>query len=370
MKILFFYIFKRFWLAFIALSFGFMMLIFLIDFIETSYRLSKRLEFSALDFLQISALKMPELYTEILPFLVLFASVAIFRRFINDSELDVFRSAGVSAWQFLSPAVMGAFIIGVFNLLILSNIAIRSSTLSEAISDQLRGVQTQNTNQQQVISSQVWLHDIIGEEFYTFDLMNISPAKANLSEIKIQSMDIRIQNSQGELQRQIQAKNVTIDDARWILKNPVIIDYTQNQKQLIPELVLITHFSPEKLVQSALSAEFLNFFQLIKSIKTAKQSGLNSDQYLLYALNKVSNIILLIALAIIGGTLALRHKRRGGGTLVLVLSISSGFLVWIFSAIMLTLGMDAKIPVFAAALLPALLAFFVAILLILYREEG
>ncbi len=370
MRILFFYIFKRFWLIFTALSFGFMMLIFLIDFIETSYRLSKRLEFSALDFVQISALKMPELYTEVLPFLVLFTSVAVYRRFISDSELDIFRSAGISAWQFLSPAIASACILGILNLLVLSDIAIKSSTMSEAITDQLRTQQSKTIDTEQVISSQVWLHDTIDGEFYTFDIMNIAPAKANLSVIKIQSMDIRVQNAQGEIQRQIQANNVIIDDARWVLKNPIIIDYTQNQKQQVSKLILDTHFSPKELAQSALSAEFLNFFQLLESIRTARQSGLNSDQYLLYALNRLSDIILFVALAMIGGTLALRHKRRGGGTLVLVSSISSGFLVWIFSAIMLTLGIDGKVPVFAAALLPAILALFVAILLILYREEG
>lgn len=347
-----------------------MMLIFLIDFIETSYRLSKRLDFSAINFVQVSILKMPELYTEILPFLILFTSVAVYRKFINDSELDVFRSAGISAWQFLKPAATGACILGVLNLLIFSDIAIRSSTMSEAITDQLRAKQSENVDKKQIISSQVWLHDTIDGEFYTFDIINIAPAKANLSVIKVQSMDIRVQNTQGALKRQIQANDIIIDSAKWVLKDPTIIDYAQNQKRQLPELILNTHFSPKELAQSALSAEFLNFFQLIKSIKIAQNSGLNADQYLLFALNKLSNIILFIALALIGGTLALRHKRRGGGTLVLVSSVSSGFLVWTFSAIMLTLGIDGKMPVFAAALLPAIVAFFVAILLILYREEG
>ncbi len=370
MKILFFYIFRRFWWNFFAFSLGFMLLIFLIDFIETSYQLSKRLEFSAVDFVQISLLKMPELYTEILPFLVLFTAVAVYRRFILDSEIDVFRSAGISAWQFLSPAVIGAGIIGMVNLLLLSTIAIKTTTMAEAMKDQLEYKSNSNIVQQQVISWRTWLHDVIDGESYIFDIINISPTAADLSRLKIQVMDIRVQNSDGKLQRQIKANNIDINSSNWLLPNAVIIDYVKGEQRKVENYVLSTNFTPSKLVQNALPADFLNFFQLVDAIKTGKENGAKITPYLLHALSKLSEVVLFVSLASIGGTLALRHRRRGGGMWVLAMSVGAGFAVWVLSEVILTLGIEEKIPVLAASLLPALLASFVALLLILYREEG
>ena len=56
--------------------------------------------------LKMGCYKLPETIEKILPFVVLFAGMFTFWRLTRSQELIVARAAGVSAWQFLMPALL------------------------------------------------------------------------------------------------------------------------------------------------------------------------------------------------------------------------------------------------------------------------
>ncbi|WP_319529122.1 LptF/LptG family permease [uncultured Cohaesibacter sp.] len=57
---------------------------------------------------------MPELNERILPFATLFGSIAAFLNLSRRLELVIVRASGMSAWQFISPALFVAAGLGVF----------------------------------------------------------------------------------------------------------------------------------------------------------------------------------------------------------------------------------------------------------------
>ncbi len=57
---------------------------------------------------------MPQTAEEALPFAVLIGAILALYRMTRSQELIVTRAAGVSVWQFLTPAVAIAFAIGIF----------------------------------------------------------------------------------------------------------------------------------------------------------------------------------------------------------------------------------------------------------------
>ena len=68
--------------------------------------------------LQMSLFKLPHLAETILPFTVLFGAMVAFWRLANANEIIVARAAGVSIWQFLIPAMIFTFGVGVFQVAI------------------------------------------------------------------------------------------------------------------------------------------------------------------------------------------------------------------------------------------------------------
>src|ERR1700722_16373060 len=117
-KMLFRYIARQF-LGWCGGVFAAMLIIvFLLDYIELIRRSGTRPEATLLMLLQMTALKQPYMAQQIIPFAILFGTMMAFWRLTRSNELVVARAAGVSVWQFLTPPIIGAFLIGVVAVMV------------------------------------------------------------------------------------------------------------------------------------------------------------------------------------------------------------------------------------------------------------
>ncbi len=98
-------------------------IIFLIDFVEISKSLGVRTELSSLQILGLMLLKSPNVILVLLPFAFLFGTLAAFVNLNRRSELIAMRAAGMSAWRFVTPASVTAFMIGVITVTALNPLA-------------------------------------------------------------------------------------------------------------------------------------------------------------------------------------------------------------------------------------------------------
>ena len=69
---------------------------------------------------QMSLLKLPNLLQKTIPFIILFAGMATFWRLARANEAVVARAAGVSAWQFILPAVVITLAIGTLQVCVVN----------------------------------------------------------------------------------------------------------------------------------------------------------------------------------------------------------------------------------------------------------
>lgn len=367
MSILFRYIFKRFWMTFLSLSSGLILLVFIIDSLETGYRIARKDNTQPLDAIGLSLLKMPGLFEEILPFAVLLTSVLVYRRLSLDSEIDVVRSIGVSAWRFLRPTIAAAAIIAIFAVTLLNPIAVRLNAIYEIQEEVAKGAAIDDKS---IIQNNSWIRDKIDDKYYLITLGQVLPVSYQKDEFRIRSGNIRIQNEDSDLLEQYLFNRAIISDTEWKLFNIEYINYETSEIKHLEELTLTTNLPASSLIQRTVSAEFLTFWQLPQNIHILKKAGLDTSQHRLYFFNKLSLPILYIALCILGAILALRPSRRGGGIFVTIASIGSGFAVWTFSSIVFSLGLEGNMPAIAAAWLPAIIAIMISLTLILYREDG
>ena len=113
-------------------------LVFLIDFTELSGRTTGLPGFTYGTALAISALRMPMIMLQTVPFVGLFSAMATLVSLNRKYELVIARSAGVSAWQFLLPCCIGALLFGVLSVGVLNPIAAHAFSWSEQMETQLR----------------------------------------------------------------------------------------------------------------------------------------------------------------------------------------------------------------------------------------
>ena len=106
------YIGRHFLVCFVGVLCTLLLIVFLFDVIELLRRSAGRTTAPATVLVQLTLLKMPKLAQEMVPFVVLFASMIAFWRLTRSHELTVVRAAGVSVWQFLFPVVGAVILIG------------------------------------------------------------------------------------------------------------------------------------------------------------------------------------------------------------------------------------------------------------------
>ncbi len=108
-------------------------LIFVIVFVELLRRVSDNPQTDVGTVAVMSIMRAPYTTEMILPFAVLFGSMATFVDLTRKLELVVARASGMSVWQFLAPPLLAAFLLGVFSVTIYNPV---STTLKQR-SDQM-----------------------------------------------------------------------------------------------------------------------------------------------------------------------------------------------------------------------------------------
>src|SRR5438309_1491252 len=96
---------------------------FLLDYIELIRRGGTRTQASWGMLLEMAALKLPHTAQDVMPFAILFGTMLAFWRLTRSNELIVARASGVSVWQFLTPAVLVALVVGVAAVTVFNPIA-------------------------------------------------------------------------------------------------------------------------------------------------------------------------------------------------------------------------------------------------------
>src|SRR5437016_4621973 len=102
----------RFLGAVMSVFFGIFLLIVLVDYIEMMRRAADVVNLSAWMAAKASFFRVPQLTERILPFSILVGTMACYLNLSRRLELVVARAAGMSAWQFVAPAVLMAFLVG------------------------------------------------------------------------------------------------------------------------------------------------------------------------------------------------------------------------------------------------------------------
>ena len=127
---------------------------FLLDYIELIRRGGAKIQATLSLLFEMAALKLPHTAQEVLPFAILFGTMLAFWRLTRNNELVVARAAGVSVWQFLTPAVLVALLIGIVAVTIFNPIA----SFTEAAYEKLEGrVLRQGSDQLSLSNAGLWL---------------------------------------------------------------------------------------------------------------------------------------------------------------------------------------------------------------------
>lgn len=349
----------RFLGAVTAVFAGVFALVVLIDYVEMSRRAADLPSASTFTLAMISFYRVPQLTERILPFAVLVGAMSCYLTLSRRLELVVARSAGVSAWQFVAPAMIVAFLIGVLAV-----------TLYNPLSSNLR-------EQSKRMEAALFGGDKAKDQTGGFWLRQrgadgqaiINAASSRGQGVSLDGVTVFTFDASGQFKERIEAKSAELESGHWRLAGARLYSIgappDQRETYLLP-----TSLTAEQVRESFATPETVSFWQLPQYILTAEQSGLAAAGYRLQYQLLLARPFFLAAMVLLAASVSLRFFRFGGILRMILSGITAGFLLYVLSKVTEDVSKAELMHPVAAAWAPMLIGGLIGIVALLYQEDG
>src|SRR5690349_16456172 len=147
----------RFLGAVMSVFLGIFVLIVLVDYIELMRRAAEIPNLSAWMVAKTSFFRVPQLTERLLPFSVLVGAMTCYLALSRRNELVVARSAGMSAWQFVAPALIVAFVMGIAATAIYNPLSAIMREWSKKLEAEMFGEKQQMMQMQSALGFGFWV---------------------------------------------------------------------------------------------------------------------------------------------------------------------------------------------------------------------
>lgn len=348
-----------FWL--ISVFFILAALFEIFDLVEMLRRVSSKADIGFDVVLQLNLTKLPHLIQDVFPFIVLFGALIAFWRLAKSSELVVIRASGISVWQILAPALLVAFLLGVFQITVYSPFAASLLARYETLENKYF---SKSDSQLAVSKTGLWLRQPHLEGQAVIHADRATNRGTKLSEVTVFLFD------QGEQFRgRIDAESGTLAQNQWIFQDATV-SQADGRGEKLENYTLPTNLTEEKIQESFASAETLSFWQLPAFIETLEEAGFNATEHRLRLHSMLSTPILLCAMVLIAATFSIRTSRRSSTAYMVLGGIMCGFLLYLMTNVVHALGLATGLPVSLAAWMPAGVSVMLGVTALLHLEDG
>jgi lipopolysaccharide export system permease protein len=333
----------------------------MIDYVELMRRGADWPNATAWLLAKISMYRVPQLTERIMPFSVLVGAMSCYLSLSRRLELVVARAAGVSAWQFVAPAMIGAFVFGTVATTVYNPV---SAVLHERSKRLEADMQGENLSALQESTSGFWVRQKSANGAAIINANSSREQGATLGGVSIFTFD-----SEGHFQTRIEAKSATLQDGYWQLDDARI--YTSGKApDLEDSYRLATNLTLEQVRESFATPETVPFWQLPTYIDMADRAGLGAAGYRLQYQLLLARPFLLAAMVMLAASVSLRFFRFGGVQKMVLSGIAAGFLLFVLSKITEDMSKSELMSPVAAAWIPVVVGGLTGFVALLYQEDG
>ena len=338
--------------------------ILLAQFVDLSRSIGVRADVNAGDIFGLTLLKSPSVVEIVLPFVFLGGGISAFVGMNRRSELVAMRAAGLSAWRFIMPAALAAFVAGLFAVMALDPIAAALSARFEADRAKLM------SNYLGDIPKDIWLRQ--GDE-HTQMVIHAKSRDTVQGEVRLRGVSLFIYQKnkagQPEFKRRLEAAEALLRPGFWQLKD--VREASAGESSVRSDsLSLRSTLDSEAAVERFASPDTIAFWRLPAAIRLTEQAGFSASGYRLKFQQGLATPVLFTAMTILAAAFSLRLARLGGLAGLAGAGVALGFVVFFFDKFAGALGRADVIPLFAAAWAPAVVALLSGLTLLCYTEDG
>ena len=333
----------------------------MIDYVELMRRGTDWPNATAWLLAKISMYRVPQLTERIMPFSVLVGAMSCYLTLSRRLELVVARAAGVSAWQFVAPAMIAALVFGTVATTVYNPISAMLHERSKRLEADMQG---ENLSALQQSTSGFWVRQKSSDGAAIINAVTSREQGAQLGGVSVYTFD-----NSGHFQQRLEAKSAALQDGYWQLEDARIYA-TGKAPDLEPNYKLPTNLTLEQVRESFATPETVPFWQLPTYIDLADRGGLLAAGYRLQYQQLLARPFLLAAMVLLAASVSLGFFRFGGVQKMVLSGISAGFLLFVLSKITEDMSKSELLSPVAAAWIPVIIGGLTGFVALLYQEDG
>ena len=360
------YLARRFLIAFGLVAGIFATLVFLIDLIEHIRRLSQAGQSGMAGALTLAALNAPNVLYQILPLVVMLASIAYFIGLARSSELVAIRASGRSALRALVAPVGVAALIGVFAVTVL-NPVVSMTTRSFALA--LERLDAGRDRVLSISAEGLWLRQASETGQVVIRALRSNPDGTLLFGASFLSFTL-----EGPPVERIEAARAQLRQGDWLLSDVKIwrldAENPEATAELRAEMALPTDLTPDKIRDSFASPDSISIWALTDFIDGLERAGFASTLHRVWLQKEIATPALLAAIVLLAAGFTMRHARFGRTGVAVLAAILAGFAVFFIRNFAQVLGENGQLPIILAAWVPPVATALAALGLLLHLEDG
>ena len=350
----------RFVTSTIGIFIGILALSALIDYIELMRRGGDVPGVTPGIVAKIALFRMPQLGERLMPFCVLIGTMSCYLNLSRRNELVVARAAGISAWQFVMPAALCAFVLGV--------LAVTAyNPISASLQERAKRLESKTFSKQARIGDSAgpsWIAQRSAEGKAFINAASSAGQGVDLSSVTIFKFD-----NAGTYVERLQAQSAVLGTGVWHLAD--VRSYRIGERpQDHDTMDLPTNLTREQVRENFATPESVPFWDLPEYIQSAGNVGPAAAGYRLQFQKLIARPFLLAAVVFLAAAVSLRFFRFGGVQKLILGGILAGFLLYVLSKIADDMATVGLMPPVAAAWVGVLAASVVGVTALLCQEDG
>ncbi len=355
----------RFAKTLLGVFFIFFVILSFIEVVEQLRRLGS-VDASFQDVLTLTLLKVPTGMYDILPLIMILATIALFLGLARSSELVVTRAAGRSALLSLVAPLLVAFSFGILAVGVMNPIVAATSKQYEARSDALLG----KSSVLSLGSSGLWLRQGNPERQTV-----IRAASANLDGTALAQVTFLTFSTESGPVRRIEAERAVLSDGEWRaynvkswpLSNVINAEASAETFETLP---IPSTLTADEIRDSFGTPSSIPIWDLPAFIQKLKTAGFSAQRHEVWMQMELALPVFLVAMVLIGASFTLRHQRGGRTGLMVLYAILLSFAIYFLRNFAQVLGENGQLPAILAAWAPPLAAIGLSLGILLHNEDG
>lgn len=364
------YIARRFLRSFLVIAGAFLLILMLIEMIETIRRFAEH-DIGLSGAARLAALNITGSFYSILPLVTVLAAIALFLNLARSSEMVAIRASGRSALKVVtSPAItaalVGALAVGLMNPLVAATGRKYDQAVAEIERD---GQQTVSLG-----GDALWLRQAVNEDGQEAGQIVIRAARASPDATTLYQASFMIFAQNSGPVRRVQAREAVLTDGAWRLSGVKEYDLTAPNPEAAAreynDLELASDLTAQRIREGFGRPQSVPVWQLPSFISGLERAGFSATRHRVWLQMELASPLLMAAMVLIAAGFTMQHARGRNSGIAVLLAFGAGIGLFFLRNVAQVMGENGQLQPVMAGWVPPVIGMLLALGLILHREDG